>query len=129
VAAAMEEVGKTYRSEFLNRFAGRQNIVCFNKLDLASIEKIVRREFDNMNQTYGQDGVKIVVSDDDLKAFCAAHYDPAIGARGLPGFIQTTVEPIIVNMILDGNKSDTVTLTYRQDSGSFVVSPTGVSPA
>lgn len=122
VEAAMEEVGKTYRSEFLNRFAGRQNIICFNKLDLASIQKIVRREFDNMNQTYGQDGIEIVVSDDDLQAFCAAHYDPAIGARGLPGFIQTTIEPIIVNMILDGTRLNTVSLVYKADTGSFVVS-------
>ena len=38
---------KTYRSEFLNRFAGRQNIICFNTLGSALIEKIVAREFDS----------------------------------------------------------------------------------
>ena len=119
----MEEVGRTYRSEFLNRFAGRQNIVCFNKLDLASIEKIVRREFENMDRTYSQDGISVTVAEDDLKAFCAAHYDPAIGARGLPGFIQAVIEPIIVNMILDGAKAGTLKLTYQPKTGSFDVSP------
>jgi ATP-dependent Clp protease ATP-binding subunit ClpB len=122
VEGAMEEVGTTYRSEFLNRFAGRENIICFNKLDLGSIERIVRREFDNMNLTYSADGVSVVVSEEDLKAFCKARYNPAIGARGLPGFIQTSVEPVIVNMILDGAKRGTITLRYDEKAGNFAVS-------
>jgi ATP-dependent Clp protease ATP-binding subunit ClpB len=121
VQGAMEDVGQTYRSEFLNRFAGRENIICFHKLDLDSIERIVRREFDHMNLTYQKDGVSIAISEADLKAFCRARYNPAIGARGLPGFIQTTVEPIIVNMILDGIKKDRMTLRYQQESGKFTV--------
>ncbi|WP_374650453.1 AAA family ATPase [Dongia sp.] len=123
-AAAQEEVGKTYRSEFLNRFAGRQNIVCFNRLDLDSIEKIVRREFDGMDRTYGQDGVRVTIAEPDLKAFCEAHYDPAIGARGLPGFIQTNVEPIIVNMILDGKASGELQLFYKPETRNFDVKQT-----
>ncbi|HEY3146946.1 MAG TPA: AAA family ATPase [Dongiaceae bacterium] len=119
VRAALEDVSKTYRSEFLNRFAGRQNIVCFNKLDLASIEKIVRREFDSIDKTYSQDGVKVVVSDQDLKEFCKAHYDPAIGARGLPGFIQANIEPIIVNLILDSARRGALTLRYDSKGGKF----------
>ena len=119
VAAALDEVSKTYRSEFLNRFAGRQNIVCFNTLDLDSIEKIVRREFDSIDRTYGHDGIRIVVPDADLKAFCKAHYDPAIGARGLPGFIQANVEPIIVNLILDSTRRGTLTLAYDPASARF----------
>jgi ATP-dependent Clp protease ATP-binding subunit ClpB len=122
VEGAMEEVGGTYRSEFLNRFAGRENIICFNKLDLASIERIVRREFDNMNLTYRADGVAVEVSEENLKAFCKARYNPAIGARGLPGFIQTSVEPVIVNMILDGTKRETITLRYDEKAGNFAVS-------
>ncbi len=118
-AAALDEVSKTYRSEFLNRFAGRQNIVCFNKLDLPSIERIVRREFDSMDRTYGQDGVKLTVTEADLKAFCKAHYDPAIGARGLPGFIQANIEPIIVNMILDSDKRGDIRLHYNAKKAAF----------
>lgn len=121
VAAALEEVGKTYRSEFLNRFAGRQNIMCFNTLDLASIEKIVRREFDSIDRTYSQDGIRIVLPDADLKAFCRAHYDPAIGARGLPGYILTNVEPIIVNRILDGAGGKSLTLSFNEGSRSFAL--------
>ena len=48
----------------------------------------------------------MVVSEEDLKAFCKDHYDPAIGARGLPGFIQANLEPIIVNLILETSAAD-----------------------
>ena len=118
-AAALDEVGKTYRSEFLNRFAGRQNIVCFNKLDLPSIERIVRREFDSMDKTYAGDGINLTVTDADLKAFCKGHYDPAIGARGLPGFIQANIEPIVVNMILESDKRGNVNLSYNARKAVF----------
>jgi len=123
-AEAMREVEKTYRSEFLNRFSGRQNIICFSKLDLPSIEKIVRREFDSIDRTYTQEGIKVTVPDADLKAFCKAHYDPAIGARGLPGFIQANIEPIIVNMILDSDKRGKLELAYNPKRAVFEIRET-----
>lgn len=123
-AEALKEVEKTYRSEFLNRFAGRQNIICFNKLDLPSIEKIVRREFDSIDRTYAQEGIKVTVAETDLKAFCKGHYDPAIGARGLPGFIQTNIEPIIVNMILESDKRGKLDLVYNPKRAAFEIKDT-----
>lgn len=121
---ALKEVEKTYRSEFLNRFSGRQNIICFNKLDLPSIEKIVRREFDSIDRTYAQEGIKVEVAEADLKAFCKGHYDPAIGARGLPGFIQANIEPIIVNMILDSDKRGKLELAYNPKRAAFEIRQT-----
>ncbi|MGE4247739.1 MAG: hypothetical protein AB7F09_00005, partial [Parvibaculaceae bacterium] len=112
---------KTYRSEFLNRYAGRQNIICFNKLDLPSIEKIVRREFDGIDRTYSQEGIRVTVTEEDLKAFCKAHYDPAIGARGLPGFIQANIEPIIVNIILESDKRGPLDLAYNPKRAAFEI--------
>lgn len=123
-AEAIREIEKTYRSEFLNRFAGRQNIICFNKLDLPSIEKIVRREFDSIDRTYTQEGIKVTVPEADLKAFCKDHYDPAIGARGLPGFIQANIEPIIVNMILESDKRGKLDLAYNPKRQAFEIKET-----
>ena len=57
----------------------------------------------------------------DLKAFCKAHYDPAIGARGLPGFIQANIEPIIVNMILDSDKRGKLELAYNPKRAVFEI--------
>jgi ATP-dependent Clp protease ATP-binding subunit ClpA len=95
------ELDEKYRPEFLNRFAGRQNIVCFNRLGLDSIEKIVRRELNDLNRAYKESGLDIVVTDTSLKAFCADHYDPRNGARGLQGYVVSNIEPLIADLILE----------------------------
>jgi ATP-dependent Clp protease ATP-binding subunit ClpB len=118
------DLNNTYRSEFLNRFNGRQNIVCFNRLELDSIEKIVRREIANLNKAYGDQGVTIKMADSELKAFCAAKYDPAIGARGLPGFIESTIEPKIARSILENpDLHGKMLVRFDVASDSFVIDP------
>lgn len=98
---AISDLDGTYRSEFLNRFAGRQNIICFNRLELDSIEKIVSREIHSLKMSYIDQGINVEMSGEDLKSFCRDHYNPVIGARGLPGYIQANLEPIITNTILE----------------------------
>ena len=57
----------------------------------------------------------------DLKAFCKAHYDPAIGARGLPGFIQANIEPLIVNSLIEHpERRGVVNFRYDAAAGDFV---------
>jgi ATP-dependent Clp protease ATP-binding subunit ClpB len=117
------ELDSVYRPEFLNRFAGRQNIVCFSRLGLDSIEKIVKRELNGLKSAYQESGVKIEYSDDCIKAFCADHYQPRHGARGLQGYIVANIEPLVVNMILE-NKVDSavLTLVYNKQTRQFDVS-------
>jgi ATP-dependent Clp protease ATP-binding subunit ClpB len=99
------ELERTYRSEFLNRFNGRQNIICFNRLGLPEIERIVRREVAKIDAAYAPRGLATILDDKHLQAFCSEHYDPKTGARGLPGMIKTRLEPIIVNTILERPRS------------------------
>lgn len=121
-AAAMGDLSGVYRSEFLNRFAGRQNIICFKKLGLNSIQKIVRREINSLDAVYGAKGVHVEISDDVLTGFCADQYDPRIGARGLPGFISANLEPAIVNAILaDQELRGTAIVRYDRDGKRFDV--------
>lgn len=89
------------RPEFLNRFAGRQNILFFDALEVDSIAKIVRREVNNLDASYAERGVRTIMNDDVLLAFCRDHYDVKVGGRGLPGFIQANLEPYLANMVLD----------------------------
>lgn len=103
---AMKDLGGTYRTEFLNRFNGRQNIVGFKKLELPTIERIVRREVADLAMSYGQQGVVVSVSDATVATFCADRYDPVVGARGLPGFINSNLESRIVNAILEGSAAN-----------------------
>ncbi|MCE2571885.1 AAA family ATPase [Motilimonas eburnea] len=102
VAETMKELDQVYRPEFLNRFNGRENIVCFNRLDLAVVEKIARREIDKLNHQIKASGKKIIinVSDQTLADICKDIYVPAIGARGLPGYITTRIKPAVANTLL-----------------------------
>jgi ATP-dependent Clp protease ATP-binding subunit ClpB len=120
---AMKELAARYRGEFLNRFNGRQNIYCFEKLDLSSIEKIVVREIAKLNAAYKESDIAITLPDSDLNVFCHDQYDPTTGARGLPGYIQANIEPFIVNALLQqGSFAGVVNLSYDREAKKFDVS-------
>ncbi len=120
-ALAVEELKKSYRSEFLNRFAGRQNILCYKRLGVGAIEKIVAREIKSINENYGEQGITVNVTPQDVKAFCQAKYDPTSGARGLPGYLQANLEPIIVNSLLEHpDRRGVVNFRFDAAAGDFV---------
>ena len=117
---AMEELKTTYRGEFLNRFNGRQNIHCFSKLDLDSIEKIVDREIRRIDALYGEQGIHTIMEKVDLDAFCKDHYQASEGARGLPGYIKANLEPVIVNNLLEKpDERGTFKVTYNLNTKLF----------
>ncbi|RYF00590.1 MAG: ATP-dependent Clp protease ATP-binding subunit, partial [Oxalobacteraceae bacterium] len=78
---ANEELETVLRPELLNRFNGRENILGFQRLELDSIERIVRREIKSIDRAYTHQGIRANLPDADLKAFCAQRYDPKMGAR------------------------------------------------
>jgi ATP-dependent Clp protease ATP-binding subunit ClpA len=118
-AGALEELSARYRPEFLNRFAGRENIIPFNRLELDSIERIVRREINDLNKAYLDSGIQVNIEEPQLKAFCIDRYDPTAGARGLPGFIQANLEPVIANIVLEGGPTGTLNVSYNKTTKKF----------
>ena len=114
------ELDSIYRPEFLNRFAGRQNIVCFNRLELDSIEKIVKRELSALSRAYKENGLEITFTDDSIKSFCADHYQARHGARGLQGYVVANIEPLVVNLILENKiKASHLELVYNKTTKAF----------
>jgi ATP-dependent Clp protease ATP-binding subunit ClpB len=114
------ELDQIYRPEFLNRFAGRQNIVCFNRLGIESIVKIVKRELNSLKSAYKENKVDVVFSDECIQSFCEDHYDARHGARGLQGYIVANIEPLIVNMILENDVENAkLHLIYNKETKSF----------
>ncbi|CAK7069957.1 MAG: Chaperone protein ClpB [Desulfovibrio sp.] len=120
---ATEELNKTYRSELLNRFNGRENILHFKRLPREVIEKIVRREIAKLNESYRTRGVAVEMADACIANFCQDHYDVIRGARGLPGYIKTNMRPIIVNYLLgQPGKEGTFYAHYDVKRKNFEVS-------
>ena len=119
---ANKELGETYRSELLNRFNGRENIFHFNRLEMSTIEKIVKREINNLDFNYARQGIHVNIDDQSISAFCEDHYDVIRGARGLPGYIKATLRPIIVNYLLNcPGITGTFNVKYDIDEKGFVV--------
>ncbi len=119
-----KELDDVYRPEFLNRFNGRQNIVCFNALDLTVIEKIAAREIDKLNAQIKAQGkeLNIEIAPDSLAAICKDHYTPANGARGIPGYFTTNIHPVVANTILQAeNAKGTMEVQYDSATGKLKI--------
>lgn len=119
---ANEELNNTYRSELLNRFNGRENILHFDKLSSEVVEKIVKREINKLNESYQSKGLAIEISDTDITNFCKDHYDVVRGARGLPGYIKANLRPIVVNHMLEAPEERGVfKVKYNKEKQIFEV--------
>ncbi|MGN7438601.1 MAG: AAA family ATPase [Alcanivorax sp.] len=126
------ELDEVYRPEFLNRFNGRQNIVCFNALDLAVIEKIAAREITKLNaqiKAQGKD-LSISISDESLAAICKDHYTPSNGARGIPGYFATTIHPVVARTLLEVEQaSGVMEVVYDAQTKTLDIIPPKVTKA
>jgi ATP-dependent Clp protease ATP-binding subunit ClpB len=115
-----EGVESTYRGEFLNRFAGRENIIEFLSLGIDVIERITTREIADLDRAYREQGISVTFEGDNLRNFCVDHYDPEVNARRLPGYIQANLEPIITDMLLlNSDLTGNLQVTYNTESKKF----------
>lgn len=122
-ALATEELNRTYRSELLNRFNGRENILHFKRLQHSVIEKIIRREITKLNNAYRSRGLEIEMQDACISRFGKDHYDIVRGARGLPGYIKANIRPVIVNHILNNpDEKGKFCAVYNMEKQNFEIS-------
>jgi ATP-dependent Clp protease ATP-binding subunit ClpB len=119
VEETMKELGDIYRPEFLNRFNGRENIVCFKSLGIDVIEQIARREIVKLNARIQRENssISVVMSESALKQICKGKYDPVNGARGIPGFLNARVYPKVARTLLENpDIVGVMQINYDEDS-------------
>ncbi len=110
------------KPEFLNRFAGRQNIHFFNLLPVEILAKIMRREISNVDAAYRANGIEVVMADEEINKFVEATYDPTTGARGIPGMISAKLEPLIVDTILNRpEETGKFSIAYDENTKEFSI--------
>jgi ATP-dependent Clp protease ATP-binding subunit ClpB len=125
-AKAIDELESNLPPELLNRFNGRQNIVCFNKLGLPVIERIALRDLSKLNALVkaNRPGLDLTIDDDDVKAMCREHYEPIHGARGITGYIQSGIKPAIAKTLLfDESAAGTIRIEYDHERRSVNIDP------
>jgi len=112
----LEDLDKTYRPEFLNRFGGRKDIIQFLALGVDIIKQIVLRETALINDAYVLENISLNVPPEEVQKFCKKNYDPRTGARGLPGHLRSTLEPMIADLALAKKEEDVLKLNIAYDS-------------
>jgi ATP-dependent Clp protease ATP-binding subunit ClpA len=71
-----------------------------------------------VNEAVRDRGIEVVLSEDNVKRFCSERYDARTGARGLPGVVNTQLEPQVTDAILNGQ---TGKMEFDYENGKFVL--------
>lgn len=110
----MSELKKLFRPEFLNRL---DEIIVFKKLTEESVEKITRlmlKEFEDRVKAKDMD---ITITDAVVKHIAKVGFDSTYGARPLRRAIQSKIEDLFAEAILDKQvqSGDTVKMDLKDD--------------
>lgn len=121
--SVMEEVKRLFKPEFLNRI---DEVIVFHSLNKEEIEQIVSLLFEEFaKRCKKQMDITLKVRSSVKKHIAETGFDPKFGARPLKRAIQTKVEDLLAEEILEGRISagDTVTLTMQKGKIAFEKKP------
>ncbi len=113
-AAAMAELKRLFRPEFINRV---DEIIVFRALTRAEVERITERLLTQTAARLEALGLRCAVQEGVAAHLAESGYDPVYGARPLRRALQTQVEDVIAEQLLGGlyAKGDTVRITVQGD--------------
>lgn len=95
----MEELKRTFRPEFLNRIDAT---IMFHKLNQENICKIARNMLEDLRHRVEGLEINITFTDAAVEAIAKAGYDPIYGARPLRRAIQSEIEDVLSEQMLEG---------------------------
>lgn len=116
----MEEVRRLFKPEFLNRI---DEIMVFHTLNKQHIRRIVSLLLKSLEaRCADQMNIRLRVSDSVKDYLAEAGYDSKYGARPLRRAIQTKLEDVLANEILEGKikRGDTVKVQMHQKNIRFI---------
>ena len=115
----MQEVLKrAFRPEFVNRI---DDVVYFNSLGYADIERIVDLQLDDVRARLARERLSMTVTPSAMDALSLGGLDPAFGARPLRRLIQNKVVDGIANLIIDGKLSENDVVRVDVDNDGNIV--------
>ncbi|MBQ4039593.1 MAG: AAA family ATPase, partial [Oscillospiraceae bacterium] len=108
----MGDLKKTFKPEFLNRI---DEIVVFHRLTRENIRRISENMLSTVKERMKAMDIDLNCTDEALDMLSDAGFDPVYGARPLRRAIQSAVEDLAAERILDGSikAGDTVTVVVR----------------
>ncbi len=104
-----DEIKKSFRPEFVNRFDG---VIVFKPLGLKEVLAIARLLLVKVAKQLKPKGINLKATEQAIKELAEQGYDPQYGARPLRRVIQEKVSDSLANFLLTGkiDRRDTVVL-------------------
>lgn len=103
-----------FAPEFLNRL---DEIITFDQLDNTAIRKIVDIELSRLFKRINDMGHAVEISEEAKEMLAQKGYSPQYGARPLKRAIQTYIEDVLCELLLDNEKKLSSTITIDVDEG------------
>lgn len=114
----MEEVKRAFKPEFLNRI---DEIIVFKRLTEDNIKEIASLMLSGLNKRLAANEMAAEFTDAALAEIAKAGYDPIYGARPLRRAIQSRIEDMLSEKIIDGEVSPGDKITVDAKNGDFVL--------
>lgn len=94
-----EQLKEYYRPEFINRLDG---LVVFKPLSMQDVIKIARLMVNKIIKNLDEKGIDFSVTDSAVSELAELGFDPKFGARPLRRTIQTKIDDVLANYLLEG---------------------------
>ena len=114
----MEDVRRTFKPEFINRI---DETIVFHRLTRDDIKLIAQNLLETVRVRMEAMGVKLEVADSAMELLCDKGYDPNYGARPLRRCIQSMLEDVIAERLLDGSICKGDKAVAEAEDGRIVV--------
>ncbi|MDR2647412.1 MAG: ATP-dependent Clp protease ATP-binding subunit [Oscillospiraceae bacterium] len=117
--AVMGELKKALRPEFLNRV---DDIIVFHQLNREQILQIAKKMLQQVAYRLLERDVRVHFDDSVAEHMADAGFDPVFGARPLRRAIQTQVEDLLSEKLLEGELSPEASYTAQWNGSTMIVS-------
>ncbi len=114
----MGELKQAFRPEFLNRI---DEIIVFHQLSKDNIKEIAKRMLGTLKYRLSENGVAAEFTDAAVEKIADEGFDITYGARPLRRAIQSQIEDLVAEKMLEGDVKDGASITVDCEDGKFVV--------
>ncbi len=110
----MAEVRRAFKPEFLNRI---DEIIVFQRLTKDEIKEIAHLMLTELGKRLADNGITVTFTDAAVEKISDEGFDKVYGARPLRRAIQSKIEDMLSEKIIDGevNDGDTITVDVADD--------------
>lgn len=110
----MGEVKRAFKPEFLNRI---DDIIVFSQLTSQEIRQIAAKMLDTLKERLSASEITAEFTDEAIGQIASIGFDPSYGARPLRRAIQSDIEDMLAEKMLEGTikKGDKITVTYEDE--------------